>query len=87
VTLTHSLFGKIVMNRIVLLGHSRGGEAVAIANALNDLDRDGWRTTSNISTHDGHRCGRKNQLREPFRMRETLIDLKSSPLGAGDPLD
>lgn len=28
------LFGKIDMNRIALIGHSRGGEAVAIANAL-----------------------------------------------------
>jgi hypothetical protein len=37
---THPLFGKIDMNRIALIGHSRGGEAVAIANALNDLDRD-----------------------------------------------
>ena len=36
----HPLFGKIDMNRIALIGHSRGGEAVAIANALNDLDRD-----------------------------------------------
>ena len=37
---THPLFGRIDMNRIALIGHSRGGEAVAIANALNDLDRD-----------------------------------------------
>ena len=36
----HPLFGKIDMNRIALIGHSRGGEAVAIANALNNLDLD-----------------------------------------------
>jgi hypothetical protein len=33
------LFGKADMDRIVLMGHSRGGEAVAIANAFNNLDR------------------------------------------------
>ena len=26
--------------RVALIGHSRGGEAVAIANALNGLERD-----------------------------------------------
>lgn len=31
------LFGKVDMNRIGLIGHSRGGEAVAVANAFNDL--------------------------------------------------
>jgi len=33
----HPLHGKIDMDRIALVGHSRGGEAVAIANAFNDL--------------------------------------------------
>ncbi|MFI4975731.1 MAG: alpha/beta hydrolase family protein [Caulobacterales bacterium] len=37
---THPLFGKVDMNRIALVGHSRGGEAVATANAFNKLDRD-----------------------------------------------
>ncbi|HEY4943098.1 MAG TPA: hypothetical protein VII56_16835 [Rhizomicrobium sp.] len=31
------LFGKVDMDRIGLIGHSRGGEAVAIANAFNNL--------------------------------------------------
>ena len=33
------LHGKIDMDRIALIGHSRGGEAVAVANAFNTLDR------------------------------------------------
>jgi dienelactone hydrolase len=33
------LHGKIDMDRIALVGHSRGGEAVAIASAFNKLDR------------------------------------------------
>jgi hypothetical protein len=33
----HPLFGMADMNHIGLIGHSRGGEAVALANALNDL--------------------------------------------------
>ena len=36
----HPMFGKADMNRIGLIGHSRGGEAVATANAFNRLDRD-----------------------------------------------
>jgi dienelactone hydrolase len=35
---TSPLYGKVDMSRIGLIGHSRGGEAVAIANAFNDLD-------------------------------------------------
>ncbi len=31
------LFGRVDMDRIVLIGHSRGGEAVATANAFNTL--------------------------------------------------
>lgn len=31
------LYGKVDMNRIALIGHSRGGEAVAIASAYNKL--------------------------------------------------
>jgi hypothetical protein len=31
------LFGRVDMNRIALIGHSRGGEAVAIANAFDSL--------------------------------------------------
>jgi hypothetical protein len=34
---THPMFGKADLSRIALIGHSRGGEAVAIANAFNDL--------------------------------------------------
>ena len=45
------LFGKIDMNRIALIGHSRGGEAVAIANALNDLDRDPDDATVALNYH------------------------------------
>jgi hypothetical protein len=37
---THPMFGKADMNRIALIGHSRGGEAVAVANAFNDLRYD-----------------------------------------------
>ncbi len=33
----HQLFGKVDMDRIALIGHSRGGEAVAIAAAFNPL--------------------------------------------------
>jgi dienelactone hydrolase len=36
---SNPLHGKVDMGRIALVGHSRGGEAVAIANAFNDLDR------------------------------------------------
>jgi len=35
--IANPLHGKIDMDRIALIGHSRGGEAVAIANAFNDL--------------------------------------------------
>jgi hypothetical protein len=48
---THPLFGKIDMNRIALIGHSRGGEAVAIANALNELDRDPDDATVALNYH------------------------------------
>jgi hypothetical protein len=34
-----ALAGKIDMDRVVLIGHSRGGEAVSTANAFNTLDR------------------------------------------------
>ena len=37
---THPLFGKADMSRIALVGHSRGGQAVAIANVFNDLSSD-----------------------------------------------
>ena len=47
----HPLFGKIDMNRIALIGHSRGGEAVAIANALNNLDRDPDDATFALNYH------------------------------------
>jgi hypothetical protein len=47
----HPLFGRIDMNRIALIGHSRGGEAVAIANALNDLDRDPDDATVALNFH------------------------------------
>ena len=33
------LFGKVDMSRIALMGHSRGGEAVAVAGAFNRLSR------------------------------------------------
>jgi dienelactone hydrolase len=33
----HELFGKIDMDELMLIGHSRGGEAVAIAAAFNKL--------------------------------------------------
>jgi predicted dienelactone hydrolase len=33
----HRLFGKVDMERIALIGHSRGGEAVAVAAAFNRL--------------------------------------------------
>ena len=33
----HRLYGKVDMDRIALIGHSRGGEAVAIAAAFNRL--------------------------------------------------
>lgn len=35
--LGHPLFGKVDLSRIVIVGHSRGGEAVAIATMLNRL--------------------------------------------------
>jgi dienelactone hydrolase len=34
----HPLYGKVDMDRIGLMGHSRGGEAVAVAAAFNKLD-------------------------------------------------
>jgi hypothetical protein len=37
---THPMFGKADLSRIALIGHSRGGQAVAIANAFNDLRHD-----------------------------------------------
>lgn len=37
---THPMFGKADLSRIALIGHSRGGQAVAIANAFNDLGHD-----------------------------------------------
>jgi hypothetical protein len=37
---THPMFGRADLNRIALIGHSRGGQAVAIANAFNDLSHD-----------------------------------------------
>jgi hypothetical protein len=37
---SHPMFGKADLSRIALIGHSRGGEAVAIANAFNDLSHD-----------------------------------------------
>src|ERR1700736_714639 len=37
--------------RIALSGHSRGGEAVAIANALNNLDRDPDDATFALNYH------------------------------------
>lgn len=35
---THPLYGKVDMERLALIGHSRGGEAVAVAAAFNTLD-------------------------------------------------
>jgi hypothetical protein len=37
---THPMFGRADLSRIALIGHSRGGQAVAIANAFNDLSHD-----------------------------------------------
>ena len=37
---THPMFGKADLSRIALIGHSRGGQAVAIASAFNDLSHD-----------------------------------------------
>ncbi|MDZ7646021.1 MAG: hypothetical protein U5K54_01925 [Cytophagales bacterium] len=34
----HQVFGKVDIDQIALIGHSRGGEAIAIAAAFNDLD-------------------------------------------------
>ncbi|TNE57502.1 MAG: hypothetical protein EP340_08280 [Alphaproteobacteria bacterium] len=34
----HPLFGKVDMDRLGVMGHSRGGEAVAVAAAFNNLD-------------------------------------------------
>jgi dienelactone hydrolase len=36
---THPFSGKVDMARVALIGHSRGGEAVAVAAAFNQLDR------------------------------------------------
>jgi hypothetical protein len=33
----HSFYNRVDMDRIALIGHSRGGEAIAIADAFNDL--------------------------------------------------
>ena len=35
----HPMFGRVDMQRLALMGHSRGGEAVATAAAFNQLDR------------------------------------------------
>ena len=35
----HPFYGKVDMDRVALIGHSRGGEAVAIAAAFNSLSR------------------------------------------------
>jgi hypothetical protein len=35
----HPFYGKVDMDRVALIGHSRGGEAVGIAAAFNSLDR------------------------------------------------
>jgi dienelactone hydrolase len=35
----HPFRGKVDMDRLALIGHSRGGEAVAVAAAFNELDR------------------------------------------------
>ena len=35
----HVFFNKVDIDRVALIGHSRGGEAVAIAAAFNSLDR------------------------------------------------
>ncbi len=35
----HRFAGRVDMDRVALFGHSRGGEAVAVAAAFNDLDR------------------------------------------------
>lgn len=37
--LGHELSGKVDLNNIMLIGHSRGGEAVSIASVFNNLDR------------------------------------------------
>jgi hypothetical protein len=37
---THPMFAMADLSRIALVGHSRGGQAVAIANAFNDLSHD-----------------------------------------------
>lgn len=37
-TKDHQFFGKVNIDQIALIGHSRGGEAIAIAAAFNDLD-------------------------------------------------
>ncbi|MCM3616481.1 hypothetical protein M3936_02690 [Sutcliffiella horikoshii] len=36
---SHTLFNKVDMENIALIGHSRGGEAVSIASMFNELDR------------------------------------------------
>ena len=35
----HQFHGKVDMDRVALIGHSRGGEAVGVAAAFNSLDR------------------------------------------------
>lgn len=35
----HQFYKKVDMNRLALIGHSRGGEAVGVAAAFNSLDR------------------------------------------------
>lgn len=39
VEMGHSFYNKVDIDRVALIGHSRGGEAVAIAAAFNSLDR------------------------------------------------
>ena len=48
---THPMFGKADLNRIALIGHSRGGEAVAIANSFNDLSHDPDDATLDFNYH------------------------------------
>ena len=38
-TSDHAFFGKVDLDRIALIGHSRGGEAVAVAAAFNALEQ------------------------------------------------
>jgi hypothetical protein len=47
----HPMFGKADLNRIALIGHSRGGQAVAIANAFNGLSHDPDDATLTFNYH------------------------------------